>query len=122
MDDPVVGCFARDSDHIVLPADYRLYNRTVNLADVPTLPAFVDTHTTMLPTADSSDGNGDGNSNGNSNSDGDGNSDCVGELTAEASTTNKRSAPSISLAQRRVATRSQVVTELRRSARRGKEL
>ncbi len=49
MDDPVVGCFARDSDHVVLPADYRLYNRMVSLVEVLTLPAFVDT-TTMLPT------------------------------------------------------------------------
>jgi hypothetical protein len=92
----------------------------VNLADVLTLPAFMDTPTTMLPTADSSNGNG--NSDSDSDSDRDGDSSCGGELTAEASTTNKQSAPSILLAQRRVATRSQVVTELRRSARRGKEL
>jgi hypothetical protein len=108
MEDPVVGCYARDSDHVVLPADYTLYNRFVNTADVPTLTAFVDTPTTMLPTADSSDSDGYGK--------------CGGELTAEASTTKKRSAPSIWLEQRRVATRSQEVTELRRSARRGKGL
>ena len=80
----------------------------VHLVDALTLPAFVDT-TTTLPTAENNTAGvavrkvikeDIGKSRSDDNSNGNGNCNCGGELTAEAPTTKKQSAPLILLAQR----------------------
>lgn len=75
-DDPVVGCFERESHHIVLPQAYKLYKRE-NMADIPTIPTWL-VQTMETNTADSTVGDGveDGSSDGDRSSD----SDSSGEL------------------------------------------
>ncbi len=73
-DDPVVGCFERKSEIIVVPQAYKLY-KPQNMTDIPTLPAF-DANEEMVPqimetnTADSAVGDGvqEGSGSGSSSS------------------------------------------------------
>ena len=121
MDDPVVGCFARDSEHVVLPQAYKLYNPENNdMADFPTLHPWNDATTPLTAEIDTmeSTGVGDGVQDGSSDGDSSSDSDSSGGLKPAAAATKKRSAPSEFLlppAVRTVSTRSQAVGDIRRS-------
>jgi hypothetical protein len=82
--DPVVGCFTRKSEYIVLPDEYKLYKQA-NLKDIPILPAFnnnnIAVNTTMeSAVVDSVNGCTDNHSDSNSS----------GELTRTAAPTKKQ--------------------------------
>ena len=100
-DDPVVGCFERESENIVLPQAYKLY-KPENMANIPIIPAFdaneIMVQTMETNTADSAVGAGvQDSSDGDSNSSEDSDSDSSGELKRKckepAAATKKRSYP-----------------------------
>ena len=119
-DDPVVGCFERDSHHIVLPLEYKLY-KPENMADIPRLHPWNNATTPLTAEIDTmeSTGVGDGVQDGSSDGDSSSDSDSSGGLKPAAAATKKRSAPSELLppAVRTVSTRSEAVGNIRRSER-----
>jgi hypothetical protein len=121
IDDPVLGCFARESTYIVMPPEYRRYLPN-NMADIPTLPPLNNATTPLTAEIDTmeSTGVGDGVQDGSSDGDSSSDSDSSGGLKPAAAATKKRSAPSEFLlppAVRTVSTRSQAVGDIRRSER-----
>ena len=97
-DDPVLGCFARDSNYIVVPSEYKQYLPN-NMTNISTLPAFENdaimhlTVETDIPESAVGEGVKDGGGDTSSSE-----SDCSGALSdkykVKAATTKKRSAQS----------------------------
>jgi hypothetical protein len=133
LNDPVVGCFTRKSEYIVLPEEYKLYKKA-NLKDIPILPAFnnnnaMNTMTesavigsvdnamnTMMESAvvDSVDGGGDNDSDSDSDSNSDSNSRELMRRPAAAPTKLTRTAAPT---KRRLSPQQSPVTAVRKSKR-----
>ena len=111
MDDPVVGCFARDSEHVVLPPDYRLYKNAPRLPPLDgnaMTPNTAENNTTQVAVGRSLEDIIGRSSSG---------SDCGGTLlVVAAAITKKRSASSNLLppVKRTVSTRSQAAGDMKR--------
>ena len=120
MDDPVVGCFARDSEHVVVPQTYKLYKPENMVPKLPPIPAWNNVQTMETNTTEVAVGRCAEDIIGRTSSDSDSDSDCGEALlaAAAATTTKKRSAPSKLLPPvRKVSTRLQAVGNIRRSER-----
>ena len=105
IDDPVLGCFERDSSNIVLPPEYKLY-RANNMTNIPALPSFDDNAITCLPATIQNNTASGGISSGD-NDDDNSSSQSSKAVSTRATTTKtkKRSSPSQSQSSKAVSTR-----------------